>query len=158
MPDLAHTRTPRSTTGIQSILFVLGPRWSCILTGHCIPHEGHQWNLRFRMHYWMLDVDMDGTHQVGKHGVACLGEAYCMHNGLLCFKFCHHPWLDLYIFHSSLALDYNHPRESTEQGYKRLVVTCKTSDPINTNQSTVILLFVKIKHLASMQYFVVVAI
>ena len=41
----------------------------------------------------------------------------------LCCKICHHPWSDLCILHSSLAIDDNHPRHSIEQWNKRLVVT-----------------------------------
>ena len=43
------------------------------------------------------------------------------------FKICHHPLLELCIFHSSSALDDSHQRDSTEQLYKRLVVTSKNN-------------------------------
>ena len=72
-------------------------------------------------------------------------------------KICHHPLSDLSIFHSSSTLDDSHPRNSTKQWYKRLVVTCNNDVvPVNTNQSTNVLLFIEVRDLASMQYFVVV--
>ena len=55
-------------------------------------------------------------------------ETFATSSNLECqlrFKIYHHPWSYLCIFHYSSVLDDSHPRDSTKQRYKRLVVTYK---------------------------------